>query len=69
MLEDQDEIGINDNDPAAHQEGPLAVALAAVAQLDLNPLCEGREHAVRLLREDVERIVLNFAKAMEGKRG
>jgi len=41
---------------------PLDIALAAIARLELNPLCSP-SHAARLLREDVARILTAFAAA------
>lgn len=42
---------------------PLDIALARIADLDLNPLCEGKDHATRLLREDMQKIVRTLAAA------
>ncbi len=44
---------------------PLEEALAAVARLGINPLCS-REHAEKLLRQDVAAIVRELARRMEG---
>lgn len=47
---------------------PLDIALAQVANLDLNPLCDGKKHAQRLLREDMQKIVRELARRMEGEK-
>lgn len=45
---------------------PLDIALAQIAALELNPLCS-TEHAMKLVREDVVRIVRALARGMEGR--
>lgn len=47
---------------------PLDIALAAIANLDINPLC-GTDHAMRLVREDMARIVRALATALGGNQG
>lgn len=47
---------------------PLDVALAAIANLDINPLCTDPRHAERLLREDMQKIVRELARRMEGEK-
>jgi len=42
---------------------PLDIALAAIANLDINPLCVDPRHAERLLREDMQKIVRALASA------
>lgn len=42
---------------------PLDQALAAIANLDINPLCTDPAHAERLLREDMQKIVRALATA------
>lgn len=47
---------------------PLDVALAAIANLDINPLCADPAHAERLLREDMQKIVRVLATALGGNQ-
>jgi len=50
-------------------QSPLDRALVKVAKLDLNPLCSSREHAERLLREDVEGIVRELDSQWQESQG